>query len=188
LGNNTYFLDPIFAWHISRDRIFQINEQRGYEILVYGGEGSLVRKIRKQYDPVRMTSETREALLQGIPDNSPLGDSAVSPDHLPPRRRLLCPGQPTCAFRSGSLSHLCIGKKSIFILRRRERKRLPAAEDFPDDLGLENQVLNHFWVRKLIRTSISMTGTSIRTPTTVAKAAPDESPKSMTAVAMATSK
>ena len=37
-------------------------------------------------------------------------------------------------------------------------------------------------------TSISMTGTSISTPTTVASAAPDDSPKSMVAVAMATSK
>lgn len=84
IAKQVYFLDPIFAWRISRDRIFQINEQRGYEILVYGGEGSLVRKIRKQYDPVRLTSETREVLLQGIPDNSPLRDFAVSPDYLPP--------------------------------------------------------------------------------------------------------
>ena len=78
------FLDPIFAWCINRNRIFQVNEQRGYEILVYGGEGSLVRKIRKQYDPVRMTSETREALLHGVPDNSPMRDPAVFPDYLPP--------------------------------------------------------------------------------------------------------
>jgi hypothetical protein len=38
------------------------------------------------------------------------------------------------------------------------------------------------------RTSISMTGTSISTPTTVASAAPDCSPNSITAVAIATSK
>jgi hypothetical protein len=37
-------------------------------------------------------------------------------------------------------------------------------------------------------TSISITGTSISTPTTVARAAPDDNPKSMVAVAMATSK
>ncbi len=47
---------------------------------------------------------------------------------------------------------------------------------------------NHPWVRRQIRTSRSMTGTSISTPTTVARAAPEESPKSMTDVAMATSK
>jgi hypothetical protein len=43
-------------------------------------------------------------------------------------------------------------------------------------------------VLKQILTSINMTGTSISTPTTVAKAAPDESPNSIVAVAMATSK
>ena len=37
-------------------------------------------------------------------------------------------------------------------------------------------------------TNISITGTSISTPTTVANAAPDDRPKSMVAVAMATSK
>ncbi len=84
IAKQVTFFDPIFAWRINRDRIFQINEQRGYEILVYGGEGSLVRKIRKQYDPVRLTAETREALLQGVPDNSPLRDSTVFPDYLPP--------------------------------------------------------------------------------------------------------
>ena len=41
---------------------------------------------------------------------------------------------------------------------------------------------------KHIFTSISISGTSIRTPTTVASAAPEESPNSITAVAIATSK
>ncbi len=84
IARQAYFLDPIFAWRLDRDTIYQINEQRGYEILVYGGDGSLIRKIRKLYDPVRLTTETREALLQGIPNNSPLRDSAVFPDYLPP--------------------------------------------------------------------------------------------------------
>ncbi len=84
IAPQVYFLDPVFAWQISRDRIFQINEQRGYEILVYSDEGSLVRKIQKQYDPVLLTSGMRETLLQGVPANSPLRDSAVFPSHLPP--------------------------------------------------------------------------------------------------------
>jgi hypothetical protein len=78
------FLDPVFAWRISPDRIFHINEQRGYEILVYGGDGSLLRKIRKPHEPVNLTSEKREALLLGIPENSPLRDLSVVPDFLPP--------------------------------------------------------------------------------------------------------
>jgi len=48
--------------------------------------------------------------------------------------------------------------------------------------------LKHAFVRRQILTSISMTGTSIRTPTTVAKAAPEESPNNIVAVAIATSK
>ena len=47
---------------------------------------------------------------------------------------------------------------------------------------------NQASVLRQIRTSMSMTGTSISTPTTVARAAPLERPKSMTDVAIATSK
>ncbi len=82
------FLDPVFTWHMKQDSIFQINEQRGYEILVYGGDGSLVQKIQKQYDPVLLTAGMRETLLQGVPANSPLRDPAVIPSHFPPLHRL----------------------------------------------------------------------------------------------------
>ncbi len=45
------------------------------------------------------------------------------------------------------------------------------------------------WVDfRQIFTNMSITGTSMSTPTTVARAAPDDSPKSITDVAMATSK
>ena len=47
---------------------------------------------------------------------------------------------------------------------------------------------NHALVLRQIRTNISITGTSINTPITVAKAAPEESPNSIVAVAIATSK
>jgi hypothetical protein len=47
---------------------------------------------------------------------------------------------------------------------------------------------NQCWVLRQMRTRSSITGTSIKTPTTVARDAPDDSPKSMVDVAMATSK
>lgn len=50
------------------------------------------------------------------------------------------------------------------------------------------QSSNQEVVRLQYPTSISMTGTSISTPTTVARAAPDDRPNNITAVAMATSK
>ena len=59
-----------------------------------------------------------------------------------------------------------------------------AAEEVGKAIHLRNQC----GVRRQILTSISITGTSISTPTTVASAAPEDSPKSIVAVAMATSK
>lgn len=47
---------------------------------------------------------------------------------------------------------------------------------------------NQCFVRKQYLTRPSITGTSISTPTTVARAAPELRPNSVTAVAMATSK
>lgn len=47
---------------------------------------------------------------------------------------------------------------------------------------------NQCSVRRQILTSHNITGTSISTPTTVAKAAPEDKPKSIVAVAIATSK
>lgn len=84
IARQVYFLDPVFTWRLSQDRIYHINEQRGYEILVYDDGGRLIRKIRKQYDPVRLTAEIRERFLEGIPDNSPLRDPGIIPDFLPP--------------------------------------------------------------------------------------------------------
>ena len=48
--------------------------------------------------------------------------------------------------------------------------------------------LNQWVVFKQIFTSIGMAGPSINTPTTVAKAAPEDKPNSIVEVAMATSK
>lgn len=41
---------PIFEWRVSNDKIYAVNEQRGYEILVYDLDGTLIRKIRREYD------------------------------------------------------------------------------------------------------------------------------------------
>ncbi len=93
VGRQARFLDPIFGWHLTSDRIFLLNEQRGYEILEYALDGSLTRKIRKQHEPVRLEGRIHEALLQGIPDNSPLRDPSVIPDHLPPAHALFSDDQ-----------------------------------------------------------------------------------------------
>jgi hypothetical protein len=49
-----------FLWRVAGGRIYAGNEQRGYEILVYDLEGNLLRKIRKEYDPVPYPEEFRK--------------------------------------------------------------------------------------------------------------------------------
>lgn len=49
-----------FLWRTSGGRIYVGNEQRGYEILVYDAKGTLLRKIRKEYNPVPYPEEFRK--------------------------------------------------------------------------------------------------------------------------------
>ncbi len=66
---------PYFMWRVSGDRIFIANQARGYEIWVYDLDGNLLRKIRKEYSPVKATEEIKDAILgpdyrqSGIPQN-----------------------------------------------------------------------------------------------------------------------
>jgi hypothetical protein len=66
---------PYFMWRVSGDRIFITNQARGYEILVYDLDGNLLKKIRKEYRPVKVTEEIKDAILgpdyrkSGIPQN-----------------------------------------------------------------------------------------------------------------------
>jgi len=84
IAQKIYFLDPVFSWHLGENKIYHINEQRGYEILVYDDEGALVRKIRKQYNPVSLSADVKVALMEGLPDKPQLRDPAIIPDVLPP--------------------------------------------------------------------------------------------------------
>lgn len=51
--NSNYF----FSWRISKEQFFIGNEDREYEFLVFDLEGNLLRKIRKEYTPVKVPSE-----------------------------------------------------------------------------------------------------------------------------------
>lgn len=67
-----------------------------------------------------------------------------------------------------------------------------ASQPIPETTRLTYSVVmgcqNRCALRLQISTSMSITGTSMRTPTTVASAAPDDRPNSITEVAIATSK
>jgi len=54
----------------SQDLIFVVHPERDYEIRVYDLEGALVRKIRKEYKPVRVTADFQESYLSQYPEDS----------------------------------------------------------------------------------------------------------------------
>ncbi|MBD3195366.1 MAG: 6-bladed beta-propeller [Candidatus Lokiarchaeota archaeon] len=56
-------LAPYFMWRVRNDRIYIINEERGYEFLIYDLDGNLIRKIQKDYKPVSPSLEIKKAIL-----------------------------------------------------------------------------------------------------------------------------
>jgi hypothetical protein len=54
------YINPLFIWRAEGDYIYIGNEDRGYEFLVYDLDGNLLRKIRKEYDPVLFPESLRK--------------------------------------------------------------------------------------------------------------------------------
>ncbi|HOW86546.1 MAG TPA: 6-bladed beta-propeller [Candidatus Aminicenantes bacterium] len=75
---------PCFMWRVSGDRIFVVNQARGYEIWVFDLEGNLVRKIRKECRPVRVTDEIKDAILGPEERRAGIPQDKYFPDPLPP--------------------------------------------------------------------------------------------------------
>lgn len=46
------------------DRIYVVNSERGYEILIYDTEGKLLQKIRKEYNPVPVTQSYKTEYIK----------------------------------------------------------------------------------------------------------------------------
>ena len=78
-----------FPWSISRRHIYVGNEEKGYEILVYDFEGTLLKKIRKKYSPVEVPQRIKEKVFK-VFDNHPVAkqinirDKFYFPDNMPP--------------------------------------------------------------------------------------------------------
>ncbi len=77
---------PGFGFASSKDRIFTMNEERGYEIHVYDLEGNLIRKIRKEYNPVKISEEARMRALERV--NEFQRQYTYFPESYPPCRSL----------------------------------------------------------------------------------------------------
>jgi hypothetical protein len=75
---------PFLMWRVSGDRIITANEARGYELWVYDLDGNLIRKIRKEYRPVGVTEDIREAILGFSSRRADSSPSRYFPDPLPP--------------------------------------------------------------------------------------------------------
>jgi len=55
-------LPPYFMWRVSNQGIFIVNEKRGYEIQKFDHDGRLLRKIKKEYRPVRLSEELEKEI------------------------------------------------------------------------------------------------------------------------------
>lgn len=75
---------PYFMWRVSGDKIIVANEARRYELWVFDLDGRLVRKIRKEYRPAKVTEEIKEAILGPEYRRSESSQSKYFPDPLPP--------------------------------------------------------------------------------------------------------
>jgi len=75
---------PFFMWRVSGGRIIIANEARGYELWIYDLEGNLVRKVRKEYRPVRVTEEIKDAILGPEYRRSGIDQDKYFPNPLPP--------------------------------------------------------------------------------------------------------
>jgi hypothetical protein len=75
---------PYFMWRVSGDRIFVANQARGYEIWVYDLDGNLMRKIRKEYTPVRVTDAIKDAVLGPEQRRAGIPQDRYFPNPLPP--------------------------------------------------------------------------------------------------------
>jgi len=70
---------PVRSWKVSDGRIFFGTSRRGYEICVFDLNGNIIRKIKKEYKPVRFPKDLREEWE---------GRNRAVPDVQPPFQRL----------------------------------------------------------------------------------------------------
>ena len=71
---------PLFYWRVKNGKIYVGNENRGYEILVCDFDGNFLRKIRREYNPVKYPEEFKKSLETMLKRNPDL----YLPDYTPP--------------------------------------------------------------------------------------------------------
>ena len=83
-------------WAISKGKIYiGDNDREDYEISAYDYEGNVVRKIRKEYQPVEVTEEFKKKILseyEQLPTEElrAIGKKVYFPKYMPPYRCIFC--------------------------------------------------------------------------------------------------
>lgn len=72
------------VWCVSKDYIYVGNEKDGYEIRAFDHEGNLKRKIRKKYQPVKVSEEYKQSIKERL-EHTPqaVKDKIYFPDRFP---------------------------------------------------------------------------------------------------------
>lgn len=78
---DAYLTNPTGSF--DSDKIYVGLPGRDYEVLVFDLEGTLLRKIRKEYAPVAVTADFRKEALARLPQGSPVAGRLEFPDHKP---------------------------------------------------------------------------------------------------------
>lgn len=75
-------------WSISNGHIYIGNKFNGYEFLVYDLNGTLVKKIRKEYNPVKVPQQLKEKVIKKFDTPSynqdKIKDKIFFPNYMPP--------------------------------------------------------------------------------------------------------
>ncbi len=77
---------PGFGFAALSDRIYTMNEARGYEVYAHDLDGNLVRKIRKEYKPVEINEDDKRRALERL--NEFQRQYTYFPETYPPCRSL----------------------------------------------------------------------------------------------------
>jgi len=62
------FPEPLLCWSASSDRAFVANEGHGYEIRIFGPDGTFERMVRKESAPVPISDEFKAKMLKPMPE------------------------------------------------------------------------------------------------------------------------
>jgi len=79
LAMRSVHLMPVYFWEVSHGNIYIGNNRWGYEIRVFDLNGNLLKKIKKEYKPVKFPKEIRDEFKRA---------NRVTPENQPPFQRL----------------------------------------------------------------------------------------------------